>query len=176
MPAATDTLSPQQQERIDRLVARFTLIGEQRMRDLPVYNAALGVEAVGFRPAEAGCIGVLITPWFMNLILLPDHPPHNLAATTAQKVSRELDSGAHDFMVGEDEELGRYEFISLASPMFAFTSQAAARQAAQAGIDRLVNAKNPEHTLHFSAAPPADLQRRAFLRGRVRAAPPSPER
>lgn len=171
-------LTPQQQERIDRLVARFTLIGEQRMRDLPVYNAALSVEAVGFQPAEAGCIGVLITPWFMNLILLPDDPPHSVAATTAQKVSRELDSGVHDFMVGEDEELGRYEFISLASPMFAFASQALARDAGVRGIDRLVNAKTapastkaPEHTLHFSAAAPADLQRRAFLKGRLRDAP-----
>ena len=161
----------QMQERIDRLVARFTLIGEQRMRDLPVYNPALGVEAVGFQPVETGCIGVLITPWFMNLMLLPELPQHAIAAN-AQRVNRELGSGTHDFMVGEDEELGRYAFISLASPMFAFADQAAARQAARAGIDRLVNANqatpgaNTEHTVHFRPSAKPDMARRAFLQGR----------
>jgi [NiFe] hydrogenase assembly HybE family chaperone len=169
-----ETLEKQQQERIDRLVARFTLIGEQRMRDLPVYNPALSVEATGFQPLGNDCIGVLITPWFMNLVLLPADA-RALTASTGAKVSRELASGAQDFMIGEDEELGRYAFISLASPMFAFENQATARRAARAGLDRFVaprqaepSDKAAEHTLHFT--PAADMQRRAFLRGRLRGA------
>ncbi|MGB5211337.1 MAG: [NiFe]-hydrogenase assembly chaperone HybE [Gammaproteobacteria bacterium] len=42
-----------------------------RMQGLPVLNPALEVEAVGFRTWEQHQIGVLITPWFMNLVLIP---------------------------------------------------------------------------------------------------------
>ena len=110
----------------------------------------------------------------MNLVLLPAEPQH-VGTSTGQKVTHELASGAHAFMAGEDEELGRYDFISLASPMFAFKDQSLARQAAQAHLDKLLNPETPEpaagvteQTLHFARTPPEDLQRRAFLRGRLR--------
>ena len=49
----------------------YQRIAEQRMRDLPLYNERLRVEAVGFRPWGGHVIGVLVTPWCMNLLLIP---------------------------------------------------------------------------------------------------------
>ena len=54
------------------LVAHYEAIYAERMRDLPIVNPRLAVEAVGFEQWEDQDLGVLITPWFMNLVLLPD--------------------------------------------------------------------------------------------------------
>jgi len=53
------------------LEAVYGRIAEQSMRDLPLYNERLRVEAVGFCLWDTHIIGVLITPWCMNLILMP---------------------------------------------------------------------------------------------------------
>ena len=52
------------------------------MRDLPIYNDKVAIEAIGFRPfGEAELLGVVLTPWFMNLIMLPIEPaPMDMAA------------------------------------------------------------------------------------------------
>ena len=42
-----------------------------RMEGLDFVNPALSVEAVAFAPWQGHWLGVLITPWFMNLILAP---------------------------------------------------------------------------------------------------------
>ena len=57
--------------RIRELVERFREIGETAMRDLPLYNPELEVEALGFQALDDQWVGVLITPWFMNLVRLP---------------------------------------------------------------------------------------------------------
>ena len=59
------TLTPQS------LVDTYRQIAEERMQDMPFFNTALQVEAVGFRAWEEHQVGVLITPWFMNLVLIP---------------------------------------------------------------------------------------------------------
>ncbi len=160
---------------IEKLLARFTLIGEQRMRDLPIYNHALKVETVAFQTLDAGkSIGVLITPWFMNVILLYATQPQE-HITPGNKVTHELPTGEHQFMVGEDEELGRYDFITLSSPMVRYKTQQLAREAAYKGLNKLLNPQPElepavtEQPIHFVTNAPTDPGRRAFLRGRSRA-------
>ena len=41
------------------------------MKGMPIYNPTLAVEAVGFREHEGRQAGVMVTPWFMNLTVLP---------------------------------------------------------------------------------------------------------
>ena len=55
----------------DEVDARIDAIYRERMQGLPIVNPELSVEAVGFEPFEAHELGVLISPWFMNLVLLP---------------------------------------------------------------------------------------------------------
>ena len=46
----------------------------RRMEGLGFVNQALEVEAVAFEPWQGHWLGVMVTPWFMNLVLLPRQP------------------------------------------------------------------------------------------------------
>jgi [NiFe] hydrogenase assembly HybE family chaperone len=88
---------------------------------LPVYNAALQVAAVGFRPFEGGLIGVIVTPWFMNLIRVPapgaevDVGVRREAALPADRV---------DLIGARLDGAPPFEFRPIVSPMDDFPSQA----------------------------------------------------
>jgi [NiFe] hydrogenase assembly HybE family chaperone len=88
--------------RIRELVERFREIGETSMRDLPLYNPDLEVESVGFRKFEDQWVGVLITPWFMNLLRLPKQTARMEMARIGRKVKAILPSGEHQLMQGGD--------------------------------------------------------------------------
>jgi rubredoxin len=59
--------------RAAQLEAAFRAVA-RRMEGLPIVNAALEVEAVGFAPWEGRWLGVMLTPWCMNLMLVPQVP------------------------------------------------------------------------------------------------------
>lgn len=152
---------------IKNLVARFQYIDQERMQDLPIYNKALTVEAVDFQPVAHGWLGALITPWFINVVLLyNDDPP---PAELGQLVVQQLPSGELDFMVGEDEVLGRYDFLSLASPVLEYKNQQAARHEARTRLQQLLTPQPqpmPSDAENNSVTE-VDAGRRALLQGRV---------
>ncbi len=61
-----------------------------RMQGLPIVNPALEVEAVGFAPWEGSWLGVMVTPWGMNLTLVPGEPARLAAARTGRQASLSL--------------------------------------------------------------------------------------
>ena len=134
-----------------------------RMRDVPVLNPALTVEAVGFRPWSEHWLGILITPWFMNLMWLAPA----LSAPLAQGASREHFFGGQrlTFIGAVDEAFGAYQSCSLFSPMFEFADQAAARATAEQVLTLLRETPKEEEPQQ-----PA-LSRRALLFGRRTGAP-----
>ncbi len=111
------------------LERRFGEIAATRMAGLPVINPALEVAALGFAPFGTGRLGVLVTPWFMNLVFLPEE---DSGWETGEKVTRALPAGRVEFIVTRDEELGALLMCSLFSPMFEFAGQQAALETAQA--------------------------------------------
>lgn len=127
--------------RVAALVRQFEHIAVTRMAGLPVLNPALQVQAVGFatepdQPAMA--LGVLVTPWFMNLIRLPladtvlDLLPAPGCDAPLQLGAQQLDViGAHE------DVIGRYALCSLFSPMADFADQAGAVATALAVLDLL---------------------------------------
>ena len=70
----SELIAPALTGRVKALVASFERIGRESMRGLPFYNESLSVEAIGFDRFGDGWLGVLITPWFMNLMLVSDQP------------------------------------------------------------------------------------------------------
>jgi [NiFe] hydrogenase assembly HybE family chaperone len=92
---------------IVKMVQQFETIHVEHMQDLPVVNKALQVEAVGFRDYHGDQLGVLITPWFMNLILLPgvDNWSNSAQGDTA---SIDFPSGRIEFAISHDNVLGTY--------------------------------------------------------------------
>lgn len=146
------------------LVARFREIGEAEMKTLPLYNPKLEVEAVGFRPWADGWIGVLVTPWCMNVVVLDETPQPLDYNAIGRAASEALPSGTHKFKVGGDRETGLYRQLSLHSPMAGFAFQEAARVEAMERLAELM-APPAEEEVAMPAPAPA-LDRRSFLRGR----------
>lgn len=115
----------------------------EKMAELPIYNPELDVAVVGFRPYQQGELGVLVTPWCMNLIMLPDaeninYPDHSVGA----KQMLALPSGHYEFIWGDAEGIGRYLSCSLFSPMFEFDSHKIAIETAEEVMKALFEAEN----------------------------------
>jgi [NiFe] hydrogenase assembly HybE family chaperone len=89
------------------LVAHFESVYRLHMQGLPIVNARLQVEAVGFRVYDGDQLGVLITPWFMNLILLPAGDDWS-GCQQGSTERIEFPSGPIEFTVARDDELGCY--------------------------------------------------------------------
>lgn len=166
--------------RVAVLQAVFSEIATTRMAGLPLCNPALPVEALGFEPvrhADAlasgllpeqaqglwqppAAIGVLLTPWFMNLVWLPLQrddalqPPGHATA---------LLLGGHrlQFITAHEPALGSFGACSLFSPMQDFSDAATARDTALAVLEAL--RPLPRQATSAALAVPA---RRGFLFGR----------
>lgn len=147
------------------LVADFTEIWHAKMRDVPIVNKVLHVQAVGFRMHEGRPLGVLISPWFMNLILMPsaDEDWGNLSAGAKEILA--FPSGEYELIHNVREHAGGYKACSLFSPMHDFTTQAQAVDVANAVMQAL-----------FDEANRAETDRAADIRAEREAAlaPPEP--
>lgn len=161
------------------LERRFGEILAGPMRDVPMLNPALRVQAVGFRPWGAHWLGVLVTPWFMSLMLLPRDraacPP------VGERESRPFvfPAGVFEFIGHRDASLGEYQACSLFSPMAEFADQASAVATAAAALTALFDPANrlggdvqaggaaPEAPA-TSSATSASLSKRDFLLGQRR--------
>jgi len=132
---------------LETLVKAYEAVAE-RMRELPVFNPALRVDAVGFRDFEGGSLGVVVTPWFMNLVLLPG------AATPPPPAEGEarwhaLPAGSCEFFGARLEGVGSLESCSLFSPVAQFESPEVARATAEQTLELLFTApveENPPAT------------------------------
>jgi len=115
-----------------------------RMQGLSIVNPALAVEAVGFAP-WAGCwLGVLVTPWFMNLVLTPREPTRWRVVAQGETLRHPFPAGDYDFIGAHDDLAGDYLLCSLFSPMQAFEDQAAARLVAQLAREALFDEAHAE--------------------------------
>jgi [NiFe] hydrogenase assembly HybE family chaperone len=120
----------------------FSRIERERMQGLPILNKALQVRAVGFREWQGHCLGVLITPWFMNLMLLPCEGDDWQNLRIGDKQLHQLPSGPYEFILGEETGVGRYQICSLFSPVFEFADQETAEATAEAAMAALMDAEN----------------------------------
>ena len=139
---------------------------DERMRSLPVYNDGLDIQVIGLRRWDEGLLGIVATPWCMNIILLP-------AAGAPQRMegsTRELDfpSGRYAFITGQLPGIGAIESCSLFSPMHEFDDPLVVTQVAEhalqalfaaPGSDTGVSADNPEGPREQG------MSRRRFMRG-----------
>lgn len=153
--------------RVVEMVERFKTIGELNMRGLPVYNENLQVEAIGFQPYDEDYLGILVTPWFMNVILLPQDKTSMDYSLVASPIDETLPAGTWQFMFGGDEVVGLYKSLSLHSPMFAFNNQDLARIEAKRRLNSLMTP--PKAIIDDVARQqvPENDSRRAFLRGQL---------
>lgn len=139
--------------------ATFRRIHTERMDGLPLLNPALAVEAVGFTRHGDDWRGVLVTPWCIDLLLLPataDWPvpgPH-------ERVFRQYASGNFALLPNREDGLGDYLICALIHDMKQFPDQDTARMTAQACLIALDLAPGQPQA---DAAAPSSATRRKFL-------------
>jgi [NiFe] hydrogenase assembly HybE family chaperone len=55
----------------EKLEQIFDKIHQEQMQGIPILNNMLKVQALGFQEYQGRIVGILITPWLMNLVMLP---------------------------------------------------------------------------------------------------------
>ena len=152
--------------RVQAIERAFTNIAHTRLSGVPVLNPALHVQAIGFGPEPDDAdmlLGVLVTPWFMNLVRLPTlaAAPGNTLLAVGQKGIRAAGNESFEFVGACEADLGAFEVCSLFSPMFQFANHAAATDTANEVLNQLRTPVKP--TTRPTQTPPS---RRGFLFGR----------
>jgi [NiFe] hydrogenase assembly HybE family chaperone len=172
MPEASDIAG--------RLEAAFAKIHAERMEGVPILNPRLEVEAVGTREWNGHWLAVLITPWFINLMLLPASQEQAWSKLPlGSTMPHRFPSGRFDFLIGEESGIGRYQMCSLFSPVLEFADQEAARLAGQAALEALFDEDLDDSPAKSTKAAVADgsqstdeppssgVTRRGLLRGKL---------
>lgn len=113
---------------VEKLVGAYRVV-EVRMRGLPVHNPRLVVEAVGFRAFGDGMIvGVLVTPWFVNLVVLGRPLP-----PVGSGVELAFPGGTFTAMGAAPEGVSHLA-VSLLSPVTELADRGAARALAEEAL------------------------------------------
>jgi [NiFe] hydrogenase assembly HybE family chaperone len=113
-----------------------------KVKGLPIYNPTLAVEAVGFREHEGRQAGVIVAPWFMNLVVIPSEADRT-TWLPAGTVRLRFPSGEYDFMVQDLHGFGLVGTCALFATMHEFTDHEAAQTAAVSIADGLFQPEQP---------------------------------
>jgi len=127
-----------------RLEAAFGAVHADRMQGLAFVNAAVAVEAVGFAPWKHYWLGVMLTPWSMNLLLAPRDTSAWRSLPPGEKRRYTFPAGTFDFIGAREDAIGEYLICSLFSPVLEFADHATARQTALLAREALFDSTNAE--------------------------------
>ncbi len=144
-----------------RLEAAFGDVLANRMRGLPFVNPAIRVEAVAFAPWKHYWLGVMLTPWAMNLMLVPREMSSWRPLAMGNKRRYAFPAGHFDFISAHDDAIGEFLICSLFSPVDAFADHETARETARLARQALFEAE--ETALDAQLGKP--MSRRDLLRG-----------
>ncbi len=124
------------------------------------------------RPATPDAFGILLTPWFMNLVLLPLSRVDAVPPADTRHIHL-IGSTRFEFIASHEPAIGAFDACSLFSPVFEFADQAAAVATARAVLMSLRAQPTTLHAVSSTqlaehkprpAAPDAPPARRAFFR------------
>lgn len=141
------------------LNCHFLAVWQARGSELAPLNSALQVESVGFIRFAGDWVGVVVTPWFFRLFLLPGGGSLWGDIPAGQRRYLELPGGVLPFTAEELPAIGPCQWTPLIEPITAVSSMGVARQAA---LDALRAAF--AIVVEPPAASTADNPRRGFLR------------
>ncbi|GIK26718.1 MAG: hypothetical protein BroJett006_29640 [Betaproteobacteria bacterium] len=137
MSAPGSTLRIHAEDPSRLLEAAFRRIQVETMADVPILNPALSVEAIGFARRQDHWLGIVVTPWFMNLVLVPGVAESWQSVAPGLRLFRKFPSGDFAFLGSDEPEVGEFQSCSLFSPMAQFADQAGAREVALAALEAL---------------------------------------
>lgn len=119
------------QTKAQSLLKAFREIHNTKMADTHFINRSVHVETIGFRALGKRVIGVLITPWCMNLVVMPAEDEDWSGIQIGEKRMFSFGSGNYEFIFNKRDDVGVYGACSLFSPMDEFSSQLQATDTAR---------------------------------------------
>ncbi len=123
---------------VETLEQTFTQIHQQHMLGLPLLNNRLKVEVLGVQEYQGRTLAIIITPWMMNLLLLPAEDEDWSALQLGEKQIYQFPEKDLQFSLNEFQGLGKCQTFSLYSPMDEFVNQDHALSAATTFIETLM--------------------------------------
>ncbi len=121
----------------------FIKIHLENMQGIPILNPAIEVQAVGFQHYQGRVLGVIITPWLMNIVILPTEDENWSDMELGHKQPHKFPSKTCKFMVNHIEGIGPCQTHSLYSPMRDFACHEQALKMAHDFLESLMIAKEP---------------------------------
>ncbi len=121
----------------------FTRIHREQMQDIPILNPAIRIQAVGFQLINGRVVGIIITPWLMNVVMLPRDDEDWSQFELGKKQAHKFPSKIYKFMVNDIDGIGVCQTHSLHSPMRAFASHEQALAAANKFLAELMVEREP---------------------------------
>lgn len=146
------------------LVAHYEQVWQTRMHDMPFVNPALAVATVGFIRQQGDWLGVVVTPWFINLFLFFGGGELWGDIPAGERRYLSLPCGTLQFIADDDPDLGPYQYCPLIAPVSSIPDMATARQAALDAMATVMTAVMFDQALAAAVPPQRDTSRRGFLR------------
>ncbi len=148
------------------LEAHYRHVWETRMHDLPFVNTALSVEAIGFQRLDGDWLGVVITPWFLNLLLVSGGGELWGDIPAGERRYLSLPCGTMQFIADDDPDIGPYQYCPLIAPVSNLPDMAMARHVAVDAIKTVfsVPATVPEAVPQAPVVEKTEVSRRGFFR------------
>jgi len=126
-------------ERVSALEAAFSRIAQERMAGVAMLHPRVRVQATPFVALDAqSSVGILITPWFMNLLWLPILRSDE--CQIGSKTTRHIGEYAVELTTAFEPAVGGFEVCSIYSPLTLFEDHAAVYETAQTIMRTLLSA------------------------------------
>lgn len=122
----------------EQIEQTFNKIHIENMQGIPILNPAIEVQALGFQEIDGRVLGIIITPWLMNVVILPKEDEDWSQMQLGDKRPHEFASRTYKFMLNEIDGIGLCQTHSLYSPMREFRCHQQAVAAAQAFLEGLM--------------------------------------
>lgn len=152
----------------EALAEAYRRVAERGLSKLPGYNARLAVEAVGFRDWEGHRLGVLIAPWFMNLVLLPGPEDDWSELVRFESTEWKFPADKIIFHPSAMEDAGLHLTASLFTDLRGFPDQDTARAVGQEVLRQLFEGAETAEDAAAAAGTTRLLERPVSRRGLLR--------
>lgn len=151
-----------------RIEGLYETIARTRMAGIPILNPRLGVSMRGLRRYGENHVGILVTPWFMNVLFLPVNAPGADAGGVPPRIGSlrrfALPSGSYEGIAGHELGLGWHWSCSLFSPMLEFADMEGAVETADVSLDLLFAAPDGAGQGEAGHSSASEEFRRAMVR------------
>lgn len=147
------------------LAAYYQARWAQGAPEVSEINPALAVEAIGFIRYQGDWLGVVITPWFLRLVLTPGGGSLWGDIPLGQTRYLNLPAETIQFVADEVPQLGPFQYSTLLEPTSLIVDMAAARQMALRVMQAFgYQQPDPEPVIALEPPVPTTVSRRGFFR------------